>query len=256
LKTPEHDAKAEDDNKLCATKDFTDEDFNSSQHMQATGIIGAHSATAWLLELKRNLAREASPGTSDKPRLPSISAVNYFQGEANVDMHGDADLWFQPPREAADQLVNYYFSTIHPEFPVIGKITFCWQYRSYFSNSNARPGRRWTALLNLIFAIAARRLPSAGGQDEGSTEPHANYFARAWQLSIDHVALADHPDLQQVQVEGLAAFYLQCVGEINRSGLPVIPCACYPSRVCQLTSQNQGVANAWYSDSICTGNGA
>ena len=232
LKAPAYNVKTGDDNMPFAIKDFIDEDLNSSQHMQATGYVGEHSATAWLFELQRNLVKDTDTKTSEETWPPSISAMCYFQNETNIGICEDAELWALPPREIADQLVDFYFRTIHPEFPVIGKITFCWQYRSYFLSSNARPGRRWIALLNLVFAIAAKFSPLVGGQYEGSSERHANYFARAWQLSIDHVALAEHPDLQQVQVEGLAAFYLLCVGEGNRCGLRAIPCVCYSLKAC------------------------
>lgn len=223
FKAPAYKAKIGDDNIPFTIKGFIDEDLNSSQHMQATGYVGEHSATSWLFELKRNLVKDTDIKTSDETWQSSISAMSYFQNETNIGICEDAELWALPPREVADQLVDSYFRTIHPEFPVIGKITFCWQYRSYFLNSNARPGRRWIALLNLVFAIAAKFSPLVGGQYEG----HANYFARAWKLSIDHVALAEHPDLQQVQVEGLAAIYLLCVGEVNRCRLRAIPCVCY-----------------------------
>jgi hypothetical protein len=33
---------------------------------------------------------------------------------------------------------------------------------------------------------------------------------------MDNVALLDHPNLQQVQVEGLTAFYLLSTGQVNR----------------------------------------
>ncbi len=227
LKAPAYKAKIGDDSILFTIKDFTDEDLNSSQHMQATGYVGEHSATAWLFELKRNLVKDTDTKASEETWPPSISAMSYFRNETNIRICEDAELWALPPREVADQLVDSYFRTIHPEFPVIGKITFCWQYRSYFLNPNARPGRRWIAILNLVFAIAAKFSPLVGGQYEGSFERHENYFTRAWQLSIDHVALAEHPDLQQVQVEGLAAFYLLSVGEVNRCGLRAILCVCY-----------------------------
>ena len=42
------------------------------------------------------------------------------------------------------------------------------------------------------------------------------YFSRAWKLSMSDVALLDHPNLQQVQVEGLTSFYLLSVGQVNR----------------------------------------
>jgi hypothetical protein len=46
--------------------------------------------------------------------------------------------------------------------------------------------------------------------------PHLVYFSRAWILSMDKASVRNHPNLQQVQVEGLAAFYLLASGQVNR----------------------------------------
>lgn len=76
------------------------------------------------------------------------------------------------------------------------------------------------AILNLIFALATRysQLVQAGTEDLGID--HLVYFSRAWKLSMSDVALLDHPNLQQVQVEGLTSFYLLSVGQINRCAIP------------------------------------
>ncbi|KAJ5720922.1 uncharacterized protein N7483_008856 [Penicillium malachiteum] len=200
-----------------AIKDHADEDFNSSQRLQAMGFIGEHSAIAWLFEIKRRLAKKTTPKPGDTARPPSISAMNYFRNEAKVETHEDDNQWTLPPKEAADRLIDHYFRAIHHEFPVIGKLTFCWQYQTYFSNPNARPGRRWVALLNLVFAIAAKVSSLASESHRENPERHAIYFSRAWRLGIHHVALENYPDIQQVQVEALAAFYFLCVGDINRA---------------------------------------
>lgn len=73
------------------------------------------------------------------------------------------------------------------------------------------------AILNLIFALAARYSELAHESvDDTIHEDHVVYFSRAWKLSMSDVALLDHPNLQQVQVEGLTSFYLLSVGQINR----------------------------------------
>lgn len=112
--------------------------------------------------------------------------------------------------------MDLYFQTVHPAFPIIGKGVFLGQYRSFYTNPNVRPGKRWIAVLNLVFAIAARYTLLIGDGLEGDGDDHLSYFARAWRLSIDNVALLDHPNLQQVQVEGLTAFYLLSTGQVNR----------------------------------------
>ena len=68
-------------------------------------------------------------------------------------------------------------------------------------------------MLNLVFAIATRH-SFLIDQPQPNCDDHQTYFARAWRLNVSNVI--DHPDLQQAQVEGLAAFYLLSVGQVNR----------------------------------------
>jgi hypothetical protein len=203
------------------TKQCSDEDFNCNERVQAMGFVGEPSTTAWLYELKRSLERDCASRADDKPILPPILSVNYFQGDSDipgVGSIGNIDQCVQPSQKRANELVDFYFRTIQPEFPVIGKVTFRWQYQSYCSNPNVRPGRRWMAVLNLVFAIAAKNSVPLG-QPQGNSDDHESYFAKAWQLSIGNPALVHHPDLQQVQVEGLAGFYFLSIGQVNRYGL-------------------------------------
>jgi hypothetical protein len=51
------------------------------------------------------------------------------------------------------------------------------------------------------------------------TRHTSNFFSRAWRLCMDKDALRNHPNLQQVQVEGLSAFYLLTCGQVNRCAL-------------------------------------
>jgi hypothetical protein len=115
----------------------------------------------------------------------------------------------------ADQLVDNYFEIIHPSFPIIRKTTFVGQYRSFYRDVTARPRKQWLAVLNLVFATAAMHM-SLVKTSECDKYPHLVYLSRAWILSMDKAALRDHPNLQQVQVEGLAAFYLLASGQVNR----------------------------------------
>jgi hypothetical protein len=128
----------------------------------------------------------------------------------------DVDVSISPPQHVAGQLVDNYFRTVHPAFPIIGMTTFIGQYNSFYANPNVRPGKRWLAVLNLVFAITSRHLLMMGLSPHPEADSYLVYFARAWRLGIDNVALLSHPNLQQVQVEGLSAFYLLSVGQVNR----------------------------------------
>lgn len=180
------------------------------------GFVGEHSEVAWLYRLKRNLDQGALTPVGEIPNRPSISSLNYFLDDSDIPIPDDLDVSVRPPQQIADMLVESYFQTIHPDFPIIGKEIFLNQYRSFYSNPNVRPGKRWTAVLNLVFAIAGKTTQLLQNQPQGNYTDHLAYFARAWRLSMGSVALLYHPNLQQVQVEGLAAFYLFSTGQVNR----------------------------------------
>ncbi|KAJ6018458.1 hypothetical protein N7499_003746 [Penicillium canescens] len=198
------------------TAEYTDEDYNRDDKVQAMGFVGEHSEMAWLYRLKRDLDQDSFPPIEETPGRPAISSVNYFQDDSDLLLPDTIDFTHWPPQHLADNLVDAYFYAVHPAFPIFGKVTFLHQYRSFYSNPNLRPGKRWLALLNLVFAIATRYAVLTD-QLQPDQDDHQTFFARAWSLSVGKVALLDHPDLQQVQVEGLAAFYLLSIGQVNRS---------------------------------------
>ncbi|CAG7920829.1 unnamed protein product [Penicillium olsonii] len=197
-----------------AVVDYTEEDFNRDEKVQAMGFVGDYSEIAWLYRLKRDLDHGTHLPPKD-PESPAMSSVNYFQDDSEIPVLNDVDLARRPPQHIADKLVETYFHTVHPLFPILGKVVFLNQYRTFYSNPSLRPGRRWLAVLNVVFAIATRH-GNLTNQPQLDYGEHSVYFARAWKLSGSNVLL-DHPDLQQTQVEGLVAFYLLSVGQVNRS---------------------------------------
>ena len=170
---------------------------------------------AWLYRLKRDLEQDIPTPVSEQPDRPSISSLNYFQDDTEISYLDTADIAARPSQAIADKLVEDYFQAIHPSFPIVGKALFLSQYRAFYSTRTVRPGKRWIAILNLVFAIAAKHLVLVANEPHEYGD-HLVYFARAWRLSVDKVALLDHPNLQQVQVEGLSAFYLLSIGHVNR----------------------------------------
>jgi hypothetical protein len=68
----------------------------------------------------------------------------------------------------------------------------------------------------MIFAIAAQHAHLIQAPWQGDDKDHLVYLTRARILSMNGDVLFSHPDLQQVQVEGLIAFYLLSSDQINR----------------------------------------
>ncbi|KAJ5340381.1 hypothetical protein N7541_009505 [Penicillium brevicompactum] len=196
--------------------DYTEEELGCDEKLLTIGFVGEHSEIAWLYRLKRDLDEDNPTPIKEPLGCDAISSVNYLQDNSEFLVLDHVDLARRPPQIVADRLVDAYFNAVHPAFPLIGKSLFLNQYQSFYSKPNSESSKRWLALLNLILAIAARHLYLID-QPQPDREDHRTFFARAWRLSVGNVALLDHPDLQQVQVEGLAALYLLSVGQVNRS---------------------------------------
>ncbi|CBF79522.1 putative C6 transcription factor [Aspergillus nidulans FGSC A4] len=199
------------------TIDFTDEDFNRDEKIQAMGFVGEHSEMAWMYRLKKTLHHfQQGPLGKDLDRN-YVTKLNYFLDDTEVVIMEDVDLFQRPLPAVADRLVESYFHLVQPYFPIVSKATFLGQYKSFYSTPSVRPGKRWLAILNLIFAIATKYVHDSSKDTEANAHDHKIYFSRAWKLSMGDVTLLDHPNLQQVQVEGMCAFYLMTVGQANRS---------------------------------------
>ncbi|KAI9926700.1 hypothetical protein MW887_003793 [Aspergillus wentii] len=140
--------------------DYTDEDFNRDEKAQAMGFVGEHSEIAWLYRLKRELEQnQGMPGNpSSNPHREdrlSVASVNFFLDDKKILLEG-SDASQRPSQAVADSLVGSYFESVHPYFPIIGKMLFLQQFKSYNDNPRLWPGKRWMAILNLVFAIAAK----------------------------------------------------------------------------------------------------
>jgi hypothetical protein len=150
----------------------------------------------------------------------SIASIDYYNNSVEVEVQDGVNVFERPEKTVADQLIDTYFRVIHPSFPIIGKTTLLGQYRSLNAHPTARPGKQWLAILNLMFAIAGMHLSPTQNIAECEKTSHRVFFSRGWILSMDKTSLRDHSSLQQVQVEGLAAFYLLASGQVNRYSYP------------------------------------
>ena len=183
------------------------------------GFIGEHSEIAWLHRLKGELEEHATENSDSEH--PSVASANYFLNDSEFHVMDDINPSDVPAQPIAKRLVEIYFQNVHPCFPVMSKL-FVRQFNNFYSDSTSRPGKKWLAIMNLVFAIAARY--SSLVQDHPDEQlNHELYFSRAWKLNASDTALIDPPDLQQVQVESLAAFYLLSVGRINRFVCSLFP---------------------------------
>ncbi|PWY88805.1 fungal-specific transcription factor [Aspergillus sclerotioniger CBS 115572] len=204
--------------------DYIKEDFNKDEVSQATGFIGQSSEISWIQNLSRELNRgleTAKSGETMQQSLPElgggiISTSNYHLDYQEMPIVERPEAYALPSKDIATKLYKTYLDWVHPSFPIIGTTPFGPQFQAFFSNPTLRPGNKWLAILNLIFAIAARYAYISEVDWSLTKDDHCVYFSRARILSMDDRQF-HHPDLQQLQVEGLTALYMLALGHMNRA---------------------------------------
>lgn len=200
--------------------DRVDEDLNRTASSRATGYMGKNSEVTWLQRLRREAeqrSRKLSGTYETEPEGEfALHSMNYHLDDMDISVPGPVHAYQMPPRHIADRLFEDYLETIHPFFPIISRTLYRTQYAT-FVDSVARPGDKWLAILNMIFAISAKHAHLRQAPWRGEENDHLVYLTRARILSMNGDVLFSHPDLQQVQVEGLIAFYLLASDQINRS---------------------------------------
>jgi hypothetical protein len=200
--------------------DRVDEDLNRCEDSRATGFMGKCSPIHWVQELEKDLEQRLHPqpqseGSQKLENQVPLHAVNYHLDDLTILPLGPVEAHAMPPPDLADNLFESYLKTVHPSFPIINRPLFRAQYRT-FIDTGTRPCDKWLATLNLIFAIGAHYAHLIDAPWRGDQNDHLVYLTRARVLSINSDVLFCHPDLQQVQVEGLTAFYLLSTHQINR----------------------------------------
>ncbi|KAJ5578553.1 uncharacterized protein N7459_007517 [Penicillium hispanicum] len=216
--------------------DHTEEDFNRDETARATGFIGKSSEITWLQRLNKEVNNECEAWSAnmsitgddnglpsptltprpDNPSDPCVASSNYYLDDLDIPASDQNDAYEVPSRETAAKLLNAYLTSVHPSFPIIGISTFVSQFQVFFSQPSVKPGNKWLAILNLVFAIAARYGKLTDAEWQEGEDDHQIYFARARTLGLED-QLLHHPDLQQLQVEGLACFYMVASGHLNRA---------------------------------------
>jgi len=150
-----------------------------------------------------------------------LEAATYHASELDLTEFGEfaqlVDPLGLPERATADALVQSYFTTIHPLFPIILGPPFMRQYDLFWQSSLSPPNTYlWRAIMNMIFALGAIyahavQVPHADGDRE-----HLLYFLRARVLSTDPVGMIQLPSLEQIQLASLSGMYLVASSQVNR----------------------------------------
>jgi hypothetical protein len=205
--------------------DLLDENLHENERSRATGFVGQTSDVQWLrsfLVLERIDGDVTSEGGSPfrATHNEQVSAVTYYLDHESIRIEGQVDPYDFPAVDVVEQLLSTYMEKVHDSFPILPRKLFENQCRNYFDSlrhgSAPRLNIKWQAILNLVFAIGAKYLRPFTASWWVDERDHMIYRARAQALALNRSALEQHPDLPQIQVMGLLAFYYLSIGQVNR----------------------------------------
>ena len=219
-----------------STDHANEEDFTQGESIiKSQAFVGQASEIRWMQRLEKELTgapnqdfdREAlqhsdvPTSSKGKERRNPVESHNPtpYPDDMDTSIIGDQlDPFDVPVRSTADGLVDSYFKTVHPSFPVLDKAYFIEQYERYFVARNPQgfKDRNFVALLQIVLAIGAVHAHLIGADWAGDDRDHLLYFAKARMLGIDTGILNDMAYLGQVQVFGLGGMYLMVTDQINR----------------------------------------
>lgn len=218
--------------------DKTEEDFTRAD-AKDTGFMGKNSELTWLQRLRQENKYGSPPRESADPEVrrreksgskqsPSstqpaahedgftIQDSSYFLDNESLSIYEAVDPYEMPTRDMANNLFEAYITRVHPSFPIVGKSVLSAQYHKFVLGQVKRPPDKWLAILNLMFAVGAKYSHLIQADWQADDRDHLIYFTRARMLSMNGDTMFEHPDLQQIQITGLMAFYMISISQINR----------------------------------------
>lgn len=198
-----------------------DDYSGSGPERKSPAYVGQASEVAWMQRVGRELNKEA---INDPLRLSSIGEPLGRQDplwpeDMDSSVIGDQlDPFGLPIKPTADALLNTYFKTIHPAFPILDEASFLRDYELHFSSMKNDPTQSSTsmALLQTVLALGAVHAHLTDSNHAGDDRDHLLYFARSRVLGTHTGLLSEQISLAQVQLLGLAAVYLIATNQTNR----------------------------------------
>lgn len=229
--------------------DILDEDVLQTETSRATGFVGKASEVRWLRGLQHvtehpeeathhfegpygppgdsaRAAQQRTEAWTQRQRQDSsvkahTSASNFYLDSDDTEINGMVNPFELPAQDTAQMLLDGYMATVQHSFPIFIETVFRRQldqhYTSMLQGMPSTASHRWLTILNLVFAIGAKYLQLTEIGSEPGSENHHIYWSRAHMLGLDGSSLVVHPDLMQIQITALVAFYFLCIGRVNRA---------------------------------------
>lgn len=212
--------------------DLLDENLHETDRSRATGFVGKNSEVQWLRSLlyieKGEEDSSNMAGSTAKRKISAaqpasneqVSGVTFYLDSEGIDPGFYVEPHDLPTPEIAERLLGVYMEKVHDSFPILPRRLFEDQFRKYFTGlrhgTASRLNSKWQAILNLIFAIGARYSHLSKAEWRSNEKDHLVYQVRARSLAWSEITLVQHPDLPQIQVGGMLAFYFLSIGQVNR----------------------------------------
>jgi hypothetical protein len=195
----------------------------------AAGFVGKTSEIQWL-----HAATLAETNRANEETRPSelqqksqcmsesdqLSSYSFWAYEEDDDIDMCINVFELPQQKTAERLVWCYMARVQDSFPILARKSFRDQFQTCLvalhSGSAHQLNKTWQTILNLVFAIGARYSYLAGLNWGAEEHDHLIYRARARSLGMVKSSVTDRPNLHQVQMLGLFAFYWLSVGHVNQ----------------------------------------
>ncbi|KAF8252582.1 hypothetical protein K440DRAFT_535974 [Wilcoxina mikolae CBS 423.85] len=195
-------------------------DINTSTVNNPVGFMGKGTEVSWLQHLKDELQVDVPLEARAEAQSSQHGGSTYHLDDLDISLSKtQVDIYTVPEKPIADGLIDAYFTTVHPLFPIIHKPGFLSQYALlYHSEDPSSVSGKWLAILNLIFAIGQRYYDMTGSYQRTETAQHLIFFTRARILgALDGGVLFGIATLEDVQTMGLVGMYFLAGKQTNRS---------------------------------------
>ena len=201
------------------------EDVTDSHQAAATGFMGTTSEVDWTRNLRNRIrgdtkSKHPGDGLDDRnPKRATLGSSTHNLDEEDLLDPALVDPHMIPTPNETMVLLEEYFKSVQPQFPFIGKLNFRHQMKNFLGSDSqkpSRPSKKWLAVMNLVFAVAAKHMELIGTAFLADELNHRVFFARARILGLSAHSYFEPPNLQRVQILGMTALYLMTVNQINR----------------------------------------
>ncbi|KAF1945717.1 hypothetical protein EJ02DRAFT_509382 [Clathrospora elynae] len=226
--------------------DFLLEDLLPDEEANGIGYQGRNSHAQWLRALETKLERPEGdprdmpygpPGASREAfderaealherqhrtgRTGHFTDYYFYLDDDNIELEiGDPHT--VPSAATAQKLFEYYKVAVHSPFRILHDL-FESQLHMFYgqrqSGVTTNVSSKWKAVMNLVFAIAARYSHLIGAEWQADDRDHLVYMWRAVHLlqlgSI--TSLISAPDQLLIQATGLLSFYYLTIGHPSKA---------------------------------------